>query len=87
MEFSTGRIALLLASQRPPVTIYVFEDILLGVLVGRSKNKKWGSPETVDSWSGQKSLLVKKYGEAHYDKKKQTERIFNGVSGQSRQAL
>lgn len=33
MEFSTGRIALLLASQRPPVTIYVIFDVLLNAVV------------------------------------------------------
>jgi hypothetical protein len=37
----------------------------------KTRDEPWGSPEKVDSESGQKSLLVKKYGEAHYDKTKE----------------
>lgn len=45
MEFSTGRIALLLASQRPPVTIYFLLDVLLWFVVLTVKNKSCLAPQ------------------------------------------
>ncbi len=46
----------------------LFLSMLLLHLVPAGSVPIWGSPEKVDSESGQKSFLVKKYGEAHYDK-------------------